>query len=169
MLRVFAAEPGFYRIFIDFSISIKRYWLLFRMYSAMIESRPLTLREPLCVKGDGYFLQHPVLYFAAPVWVRIFFFGGTNMETRIAVVSMIVEQPESVAALNAILHEYGSYIIGRMGIPYRAKERKVNIISVAMDAPQDVTSTMAGRIGKLAGISIKTAYSNVINYDAAAD
>ena len=91
------------------------------------------------------------------------------METRIAVVSMIVEQPESVAALNAILHEYGSYIIGRMGIPYRAKERKVNIISVAMDAPQDVTSTMAGRIGKLAGISIKTAYSNVINYDAAAD
>ena len=84
------------------------------------------------------------------------------METRIAVISIIVEQPDVVETLNAILHEYGEYIIGRMGIPYRAKTKKVNIISLAIDAPQNTISTLAGKIGKLQGISVKTAYSHVI-------
>ena len=127
------------------------------------------IKNFFCVEGAGQILQHLVLCFAAPIWGADFLFGGTCMETRIAVVSIIVEEPESVETLNAILHEYGSYIIGRMGIPYRAKERKVNIISIAMDAPQDVTSTMAGKIGKLAGTSVKTAYSNVINHHAETD
>ena len=82
------------------------------------------------------------------------------METRVAVISIIVEKGESVSLLNEILHEYGSYIIGRMGIPYR--EKNINIISVAVDAPQDVISTLSGRIGRLDGVQSKAAYSNVI-------
>lgn len=82
------------------------------------------------------------------------------METRVAIMGIIVENTDSVAQLNALLHEYGSYIIGRMGIPYR--EKKVHIVSIAVDAPQDVIAAMAGKIGKLSGISVKTAYSNVI-------
>ncbi|MBR4869296.1 MAG: iron-only hydrogenase system regulator [Oscillospiraceae bacterium] len=82
------------------------------------------------------------------------------MESRVAVIGIIVENPDSVQALNDILHEYGSYIVGRMGIPYR--EKGIHIISIAIDAPQDVISTLSGRIGRLQGISAKTAYSNVI-------
>lgn len=74
-------------------------------------------------------------------------------------VGVIVENREAAVRLNDILHEYGSYIIGRMGIPYR--ERKINILSVAMDAPQDVVSALSGKIGKLPGVSVKTVYSNV--------
>lgn len=81
------------------------------------------------------------------------------MESRIAVVSIIVENPDTVEALNALLHEYGRYIIGRMGIPYR--EKKVNIISIALDAPQDVTAALSGKIGNLPGVSAKTVYSGV--------
>jgi len=81
------------------------------------------------------------------------------METRIALIGVIVENREVVEQLNHILHEYGGYIVGRMGIPYR--ERKVNIISVAVDAPQDVISALSGKIGKLGGVSVKTVYSNV--------
>ena len=73
------------------------------------------------------------------------------METRIALIGIIVENMDSVDRLNGLLHEYGRYIIGRMGIPYR--ERKVNIISVAVDAPQDVISALSGSIGRLRGIS----------------
>lgn len=80
------------------------------------------------------------------------------METRVAVMSMIVENEDTVEALNGLLHEYGQYIIGRMGVPYRA--RGINIISVAIDAPQDTISTLAGRIGSLRGVSVKTAFSN---------
>ncbi len=82
------------------------------------------------------------------------------METRIAVMGIIVEKMESVELLNAILHDYGEYIVGRMGIPYRKKN--VNIVSIAVDAPQDVISALSGKIGKIEGISVKTAYSNVI-------
>lgn len=78
--------------------------------------------------------------------------------TRVAVMSIIVENMESVEALNAILHEYSECIIGRMGIPYKPK--KINIISIAIDAPQDDISALAGRIGNLAGVSVKTAFSN---------
>ncbi len=81
------------------------------------------------------------------------------METRIALIGVIVENREVVEQLNHILHEYGSCVIGRMGIPYR--ERNVNIISVAVDAPQDVISALSGKIGKLKGVSVKTVYSNV--------
>ena len=81
------------------------------------------------------------------------------METRIAVMGIIVEDLDSVEALNSLLHGYGKYIIGRMGIPYR--ERGVSIVSIAIDAPQDVISSLAGKVGGLSGISVKTAYSNV--------
>ena len=83
------------------------------------------------------------------------------METRIAVIGIIVENGGSVERLNSLLHEYGKYIIGRMGIPYR--ERSINIISIAVDAPQDVISALSGKIGRLDGISSKTAYSNVVS------
>ena len=82
------------------------------------------------------------------------------METRVAVLGIIVENTQSVTQLNNILHDYGNYIIGRMGIPYR--EKNINIISIAIDAPQDAISTLSGKIGRLEGGSVKTAYSNVI-------
>lgn len=81
------------------------------------------------------------------------------METRVAIMGIIVENADSVEKLNALLHEYSAYIIGRMGIPYR--EKKINIVSIAIDAPQNVISSLSGRIGNLDGISVKTAYSNV--------
>lgn len=92
--------------------------------------------------------------------VRFFIFGG-NMDTRVAIMGIIVENKDSVEKLNALLHEYGEYIIGRMGIPYR--EKKINIVSIAIDAPQDVISSLTGKIGGLNGISVKTAYSNVVS------
>ena len=81
------------------------------------------------------------------------------METRVALIGIIVEKPESVETLNQILHENGKYIIGRMGIPYQ--KRGVNIISIAIDAPQDVINTVTGKIGRLDGGTAKTGYSNV--------
>ncbi|MBR0096523.1 MAG: iron-only hydrogenase system regulator, partial [Synergistaceae bacterium] len=71
--------------------------------------------------------------------------------TRVAVMSIIVEDTNSVETLNAVLHEYSNYIIGRMGLPYKAK--KINIISIALDAPQDEISALAGKIGNLNGVS----------------
>lgn len=81
------------------------------------------------------------------------------METRVAVMSIIVENPDSVEALNGLLHTHGEWIIGRMGIPYR--KRAVSIISIALDAPQNTISALAGKIGKLPGVSVKTAYSGI--------
>ena len=80
------------------------------------------------------------------------------METRIALIGIIVENPDSVEQLSHLLHEYGGFIVGRMGIPY--EEKNVNIISVAIDAPQDIISALSGRIGRLDGIGVKTVYSN---------
>lgn len=80
--------------------------------------------------------------------------------TRVAVMSVIVENSESVEKLNSLLHESGQYIIGRMGIPYR--KRGINIISIALDAPQDAISALSGKIGNLPGVSVKTAYSSVV-------
>ena len=80
------------------------------------------------------------------------------METRVAIIGIIVENSNSVEQLNAILHSYAQYIIGRMGIPYPA--RSVSIISVAVDAPQNVISALSGKVGRLPGINVKTAYSN---------
>lgn len=85
------------------------------------------------------------------------------METRVAVMSIIVENGDMVEKVNALLHEYSEFIIGRMGIPYR--KRKISIISIAMDAPQNTISTLAGKIGSLPGISVKTAYSSVVGTD----
>lgn len=82
------------------------------------------------------------------------------METRVAVMSIIVEKSETVEMLNSILHDYGEFIIGRMGIPYR--EKNINIISIAIDAPQNTISALSGKIGKLDGVSVKTAFSGVI-------
>ena len=82
------------------------------------------------------------------------------METRVAVMSIIVENPDSVETMNGLLHEYGEYIIGRMGLPYR--KRKVSIIAIALDAPQNTIAALAGKVGNLAGVSVKTAYSSVI-------
>lgn len=79
------------------------------------------------------------------------------METRVAVIAIIVENPAEVETLNAILHEFADYIIGRVGIPYRQKG--INIITVAVDAPQNVISAMSGRIGRLEGITAKATYS----------
>ncbi len=81
------------------------------------------------------------------------------MKTRVAVMGIIVEDVDSVAQLNDLLHTYSKYIIGRMGIPYR--EKGINIVSIAIDAPQDTISALSGKIGNLSGISVKTAYSNV--------
>lgn len=81
------------------------------------------------------------------------------MQTRVAVMAIIVEDGDAAEKLNAILHNYGEHIIGRMGIPYRA--RGINIISIAIDAPQDEISSLAGKLGNIRGISVKTAYSNV--------
>jgi len=81
------------------------------------------------------------------------------MNTRVAVMSIIVENGEPVEKLNAILHDYSECIIGRMGIPYRAKN--INIISIAVDATQDTISTLAGKVGNLPGISVKTAMSSL--------
>lgn len=81
-------------------------------------------------------------------------------ETRVAVIGIVIEDSEVVAQLNELLHEYGDYIIGRMGIPYR--EKKLHIVSIAIDAPQDIISALTGKIGRLPGISVKTAYSGVV-------
>lgn len=82
------------------------------------------------------------------------------METRVAVIGIIVEKSESIEKMNQILHEYAGYIVGRMGIPYRQKG--ISIISIAIDAPQDVISALSGKIGRIDGVSTKTAYSNYI-------
>ena len=81
------------------------------------------------------------------------------MESRIALVGIVVSNHDSVPELNALLSQYGEYIVGRMGIPYR--EKKVSIICIAMDAPNDVISALSGKIGMLKGISTKTIYAKV--------
>ncbi len=79
------------------------------------------------------------------------------MESRIALVGIIVEDTEMSPEINRILHEYQDYLVGRMGIPY--KKQNVAIISVVVDAPTDVTSSLSGKLGMLPGISVKTVYS----------
>lgn len=79
------------------------------------------------------------------------------METRVAMIGVIVENFESVGTMNELLHEYGSYIIGRMGIPYQKK--CISVISVVLDAPNDVISALSGKLGALDGVSTKTVYS----------
>ena len=86
---------------------------------------------------------------------------GGRMQTRVATLSIIVENTDSVEKLNTLLHEYGAYIIGRMGLPYR--KCGIHIISVAIDAPQDVINALSGKIGKVPGVNSKIAFSSVIS------
>ena len=81
------------------------------------------------------------------------------METRVAIISIIVENYDKIDEFNALLHEYNEYIIGRMGVPYRKKN--ISVISVAVDAPQDVINALSGKLGRLDGISAKTLLSKV--------
>ena len=81
------------------------------------------------------------------------------METRVAVISIIVTEADRVDALNGLLHEYSEYILGRMGIPYR--EKNLNIISVAIDAPMDKINSLSGALGRLDGINAKVTYAKV--------
>ncbi|MBE6714954.1 MAG: hypothetical protein E7575_06730 [Ruminococcaceae bacterium] len=83
--------------------------------------------------------------------------------SRLAVMAIIVENQESTKELNSLLHSYCEYIIGRMGIPYR--EKGVSLVSVAIDAPQDTIAALSGKVGNIPGISVKTAYSNLITDD----
>ncbi len=85
--------------------------------------------------------------------------AATPAKTRLAVIAIVVEDPDRVSELNDLLHCYSAYIIGRMGIPYAAKN--VSLISVAMDAPEDAISALTGKLGRIPGLSVKTAYSKV--------
>ena len=81
------------------------------------------------------------------------------METRVAVISLIVTQSDKVEMLNDLLHEYSGFIIGRMGIPY--KEKGISIISIAIDAPMDKINSFTGALGRLDGINAKVTYAKV--------
>jgi len=102
--------------------------------------------------GDSIYLRN-----CAPFGAHILFGGDDLMETRVAIIAIIVEDRESVSAVNDILHDYAENIIGRMGLPYRQKG--INIISVVVDAPHDVISALSGKIGRIDGVSAKTVYS----------
>ena len=82
--------------------------------------------------------------------------NNEQKETRVAVIAIVLDNNEFSVKVNELLHEYGDYIIGRMGIPYKAKG--INLISVAVDAPQDEISALSGKLGRLEGVSVKTAY-----------
>ncbi len=81
------------------------------------------------------------------------------METRVALIGIILEKTENTDKLNAILHHYADYIVSRMGVPYR--EKQINIMSVAVDAPLDVINAISGKIGRIDGVSVKTIYAQV--------
>lgn len=83
------------------------------------------------------------------------------METRVAQIGIVVQNPDSAEAINGILHQYSDYIIGRMGIPYA--KRKISIISVVLDAPQDVINSLSGKIGRLSGVTAKAVYAKFNN------
>ena len=85
------------------------------------------------------------------------------METRIALIGIIVENTDSAPRLNSILHEYGKYIVGRMGVPYH--KRSISVISIVLDAPNDIISALSGKLGMLPGVNIKTVYSKVMTQD----
>ena len=81
------------------------------------------------------------------------------METRIAVLSIIVEQEDNVTVINDLIHEYAAFMVGRMGIPYR--KRGINIISLVMDAPQNAISELSGKLGRLSGVTTRVAYAKM--------
>lgn len=79
------------------------------------------------------------------------------METRIAIIGIIVNNSDSAEKINSVLHDYGQYIVGRMGIPYR--ERRLSVISIIMDAPNDVIGAASGKLGMIPDVTVKTVYS----------
>lgn len=81
------------------------------------------------------------------------------METRVALISIIVEDIEAAEKINGLLHRYRKYIIGRMGLPHDTK--KISIISVAVDGPMDEISALSGKLGAIRGVNTKTVYSKV--------
>ena len=93
-----------------------------------------------------------------PFVVQGFFYGGF-METRIAQIGIIVESLDAVEQMNQVLHQYGEYIVGRMGIPY--KKRGISVISIIIDAPSDVISALSGKLGMITHIKSKTLYANI--------
>ena len=99
------------------------------------------------------------MHFSPVRHVRAFYFGRVTLETRVALIGIVVEDMQSVEQLNALLHNYSKYIIGRMGVPYEKKN--VSVISVAMDAPNDVISALSGKLGMLSGVQTKTVYAKV--------
>ena len=82
------------------------------------------------------------------------------MDTRVAIIGIILEKKDEVEKLNSILHEYSNRIIGRMGMPYSKKSINIITIVIVIDAPQDEINTLSGKIGKLSGITSKVIYSN---------
>jgi putative iron-only hydrogenase system regulator len=118
-----------------------------------------------------YFLSYPIL---VPHWAQGFFIfypmptirelyliegGIERVETRVAIVGIIVENKESAEKINSILHEYGEYILGRMGIPY--PKRRIQVITIVMDAPNDIISALSGKLGMLPHVNVKTMFSKV--------
>lgn len=104
------------------------------------------VREEKTDIGSGFYMDDYIMEYEV------------NKESRLALISIIVENKESVSLLNNILHNYGHYILGRMGIPYEKKG--VSIISIAMDAPNDIINSLSGKLGSLDGVNVKTMYSN---------
>ena len=78
-------------------------------------------------------------------------------ENRIAVIGIIVEDTQMAESVNSLLHQYGSYIVGRMGLPYR--KRRMSIISIVIDAPSDVISALSGKLGRLPGVTSQALYT----------
>lgn len=95
-----------------------------------------------------------------PAARRGFLFRRSMTENRLALLAIIVEDSSNTAQMNALLHEYAPYIIGRMGIPYR--QRDIALVSIAMDAPAEIINALTGRLGRLAGIRAKAVYSNTM-------
>ena len=86
--------------------------------------------------------------------------GVVHMDTRVAVLAILAESFDSAEQINALLHDFGPFIVGRMGLPYR--ERNVNVISIVIDAPPDKINALAGKLGRIEGVTAKAVYSNVI-------
>ena len=126
----------------------------------MLSAYGNTRREVSDYKAQGQALRLLRLKIASPRYITLDFASlltnkeGMTMENRVALIGIIVENKESVAPLNEILHTYGEYIIGRMGLPYA--KRDIAVISVALDAPTDVISSITGKIGMLKGVTAKS-------------
>ena len=101
--------------------------------------------------------------YALFVWSIAFLLEGAEYGNTCSRNGIIVEGTNAVNLLNEILHEYSEFIIGRMGIPY--KQKHISVISIALDAPQNTIAALAGKLGNIKGISVKTACSNVISHD----